>query len=267
MGDAGVDKLHEVVGQDFRRQTYGDAVRALRQQQRELDRQRDRLLLAAVVGEHPLGGLLVEDHFVGEFRKAGFDITARGGFVAREDVAPVALTVDQQVLLAQLDQRVLDRRVAVRVVLHGLAHDVGHLVVAAVVHDLHGVEDAPLNGFQTVFDMGHGAFEDHVRSVIQEPVLIHARQFAHAPLVLRQPVELARLALRPGGRGFVGCLVGRFRGRCVLVERLFPPDDIFFFCHIPLTDCKVLLDDILLDAQVVDDEALPLVGVLAHVEL
>lgn len=42
MGDAGVDKLHEVVGQDFRRQTYGDAVRALRQQQRELDRQRDR---------------------------------------------------------------------------------------------------------------------------------------------------------------------------------------------------------------------------------
>lgn len=34
-----------------------------------------------------------------------------------------------------------------------------------------------------------------------------------------------------------------------------------------LVDCEILLDDVLLDAQVVDDEALPFVGVLAHVEL
>ena len=145
--DAGVDKLHEVVGQDLRRQTHGDAVGALRQQQRELDRQRDGLLLATVVRQHPLGGFLIEDHFGGELRQARLDVTPRGGLVAREDIAPVTLAVDQQVFLPQLHQCVLDRRIAVRVVLHGLSHDVGHLVVASVVDDLHGVQDTPLHGF------------------------------------------------------------------------------------------------------------------------
>ena len=230
--DAGIDELHEVVGQDLRRQTHGDAVGALRQQQRELDRQRDGFLLAAVVGQHPLGGFLVEDHFGGELRQARLDVTPRGGLVAREDIAPVTLAVDQQVFLPQLHQCVLDRRIAVRVVLHGLSHDVGHLVVASVVDDLHGVQDAPLHGFEAVLDMGYGAFEDHVRSVVQEPVLIHARQFAHAPFVLRQAVELARPGRGVGGRGRVGRIAGGLRGRGLFVERLVPPDGIFFFCHI-----------------------------------
>ena len=80
--------------------------------------------------------------------------------------------------------------------------------------------------------MGYGAFEDHVRSVIQEPVLIHARQFAHAPFVLRQAVELARPGRGVGGRGRVGRIAGGLRGRGLFVERLVPPDGIFFFCHI-----------------------------------
>ena len=119
-----------------------------------------------------------------------------------------------------------------RVILHGLPHEVGDLVVTAIVHDLHRVEDTPLYGFQTVFDVRHGAFEDHVRSVVQEPVLIHARQFAHAPFVLRQAVELARPGRGVGGRGRVGRIAGGLRGRGLFVERLVPPDGIFFFCHI-----------------------------------
>ena len=230
--DAGIDELHEVVGQDLRRQTHGDAVGALRQQQRKLDRQRDGFLLAAVVGQHPLGGFLVEDHFGGELRQARLNVTPRGGLVAREDIAPVTLAVDQQVFLPQLHQCVLDRRIAMRVVLHGLSHDVGHLVVASVVDDLHGVQDTPLHGFEAVLDMGYGAFEDHVRSVVQEPVLIHARQFAHAPFVLRQAVELARPGRGVGRRGRVGRIAGGLRGRGLFVERLVPPDGIFFFCHI-----------------------------------
>jgi hypothetical protein len=94
------------------------------------------------------------------------------------------------------------------------------------------VQDTPLHGFEAVLDMGYGAFEDHVRSVVQEPVLIHARQFAHAPFVLRQAVELARPGRGVGGRGRVGRIAGGLRGRGLFVERLVPPDGIFFFCHI-----------------------------------
>ena len=201
------------------------------QQQRELDGQRNGFLLAAVVRQHPLRRLLVEDHVEGEFRKTRLDITARGGLVAREDVAPVALTVDQQVLLPQLHQRVLDRRVAVRVVLHGLAHEVGDLVVTAVVDDLHRMKDTPLDGFQSVLDMRHGAFEDHVRGVVQEPVLIHARELADAALLLRQAVEFARLGRSLGHRRFVRRVVRGFGSRGVLVERFVAPRLIVLFRH------------------------------------
>ena len=66
-----------------------------------------------------------------------------------------------------------------RVELHGVSHDVRHLVVATVVHTLHRVEDASLHGFQSVAQVGHGSFEDHVRGVIQEPVLVHAAEVVY----------------------------------------------------------------------------------------
>ena len=206
MGYAGVYQLVEVVGQDLRRQTHRDAVGSLRQQQREFYGQRHGLLVAAVVRAHPLGGLLVENHVEREFRQTRLDVTSRGGIVAREDVAPVALTIDQQILLPQLHQRVLDRGVAVGVVLHGLTHDVGHLVVTAVVAALHGVENTTLHGLQTILDMGHGTLQNNIRSIVQEPVLVHAREFVQIALLAVDALELAPHARRDSlvDRQFVG---------------------------------------------------------------
>ena len=205
VGDRRVDQLVEVVGQDFRGQAHGDAVGTLGQQQRELDGQRHGLLVAAVVGAHPLRGLAVEHHVEGEFRQPRLDVSAGRRLVAREDVAPVALAVDQQVLLPQLHQRVLDRGVAVRMVLHGLAHDVGHLVIASVIDALHGVEYASLHGLQSVGRVGHGTLQDHVGGVVEEPVAVHARELAHVPLVGREAAVAPRLhrgalLFRPCGR-------------------------------------------------------------------
>lgn len=138
---------------DLGGQTDGDALHALRQEQGELHREKDRFLVAAVVGGLPFGDLGIEDGLQGKFRQTGFDVTAGGGTVSGEDISPVALGVDQEFLLSELHQRVLDRGIAVRVVLHGIAHDVGHLVVAPVLHLAHGVDDAALNGFETVVDL------------------------------------------------------------------------------------------------------------------
>ena len=63
--------------------------------------------------------------------------------------------------------------------LHGMADDVSHLVVSSVVHSLHGVEDAPLHGLQSVLDMRHGTLQDYIRGVIQEPVLVHSAEMVH----------------------------------------------------------------------------------------
>ena len=148
----------------------------MRQQQRELHGQGDRLLVPSVVGEFPFGGFGIEDNIQREFGEARFDVTGSGGAVARQDVAPVSLAVYEQVFLSQLHQRVSDGCVAVRVKLHRVSHDVRHLVVASVLHPLHGVQDASLHGFQSVHDVGHGTFQYDVRGVVQKPVLVHAAQ-------------------------------------------------------------------------------------------
>ena len=66
-----------------------------------------------------------------------------------------------------------------RMIHHGVSHNVGHLVVAAVVHLLHRVQNTSLHGLQSVVYMRHGTLQYHVRGIVQEPVLIHAREVVH----------------------------------------------------------------------------------------
>ena len=197
----------------------------MRQQQRELYGQRHGLLVAAVVRAHPFGGLAVEDHVKGELRQAGLDISARGGLVTREYVAPVTLAVNQQILLSELHQGILYRGVAVRVVLHGLAHDVGHLVVTAVVAALHGVEYASLHGFQSILRMRHGSLQYDVRGIVQKPVPVHARQLAYIAAFFSEKTSVT--SVRPRLRGLVGRHVN---GKVVGADLLF--SRIFVFCHL-----------------------------------
>ncbi len=63
--------------------------------------------------------------------------------------------------------------------LHGLSHDVGHFVVTSVVHALHGVQDASLHRLEAIADVGHGTLQDDIGGIVQEPVLVHARQVVH----------------------------------------------------------------------------------------
>ncbi len=79
----------------------------------------------------------------------------------------------------QLYKGVADRGVAVRVELHGVSHDVRHLIISAVVHALHRVEDASLHGLQAVLQVGNGSVENAVAGIVEEPVLIHAAQMVH----------------------------------------------------------------------------------------
>ena len=142
--------------------------------ERVLHRQGDRLLVASVVGELPLGGLGVEHRVEGELRQAGLNVSRGCCTVAGQYVTPVTLRVDEQVLLSQLHEGVTDGGVAVGVELHGMSHDVGHLVISAVVHALHRVHNAALHGLEAVLNVRHGTFQDYIAGVIQEPVLVHA---------------------------------------------------------------------------------------------
>ena len=174
--DGGFQQLAEVVRKNHRGERDGDALGALRQQQRELDGQRHRLLLAAVIAGFPLGGLGVEHHLLGEFRQTGLDITASSRPIAREDVAPVTLTVNQQVLLHHVDQRIVDGGVAMGMVEHGGTHDIGHFGETAVIGLFHGVQDATLHRFEAVVDVGNRAVQDNIGGIINPIIAEHACQ-------------------------------------------------------------------------------------------
>ena len=215
-----VHQFVEVVGEYLAGHTHGDALRALCEQQRETHRELGRLLVAAVVGVHPVGDLRVEDHFLRELAQSCLDVSRCGVGVAGEDVAPVTLAVDEQAFLAQLHQGSQDGSVAVRMVLHCLSHDVGHLGVGAVVHAEHCVEHTPLHRFQAVHHVRHGPLQDHVRGVVEEPLLEHARQLEPGGVASQQAVEFT-------GR----CGVFGQRGLKSIAVQLFFLGHYFVFFH------------------------------------
>ena len=160
--DGSVEQFVEVVGQYLGRETHADALGALREQEREAQREFGRLLVASVVRGHPVRDLRVEHDLLCELAQPRFDVSRCSIGVAGEDVAPVTLAIHGEAFLAELDQGSEYGLVSVRVVLHSLAHDVRDLGVFAVVHLVHGVEHPALHGLESVDDVRYGAMQDHV---------------------------------------------------------------------------------------------------------
>ena len=183
------DHLAQVVRRDVRRHADGDARAAVDEQVREARRQHQRLALRLVVvrAEVDRVGVELAQHLLGELREARLGVAHGGGRVV-VDRAEVALPVDERVAererLREPDERVVDRLVAVRVmVAHHVADDVGALHVGAarpVAVRPHRVEDAAVHGLQPVAHIGKRTRDDDVHRVAEE---------ARAHLLL----ELARL--------------------------------------------------------------------------
>ena len=198
---------------NLRRQTYGNAFRTLCQQQWELDRERDGFFVAPIVRQLPFGGLGVENRIEGKLRKAGLYVTGCSSPIACQNVAPVALRVNEQVFLSQLHQGVTDRGIAMRMKLHRFAHHVCHFIVAAIVHPLHGVKDAALHRFQAILDIRHGTLENDITGIVEKPVLVHAREVVYSRCV------------KPVGRFVIGVLF-RFRH----LQKVVVPAVVFVHC-------------------------------------
>ncbi len=175
--DGRVARLGEVVRRDLRRHADRDPLRAVHEEVRERAREDDGLLERAVVRQRPVDGLLVDvvaDEVVGEAREADLRVAHRGGRVAvhgAEVALPVHERLAQRERLGHADDRVVDRRVAVRVVLaHDVADDAGGLLVRAaraVALLPHPVQDAAVHGLQAVAHVGQGAPDDDGHRVVE----------------------------------------------------------------------------------------------------
>ncbi len=179
VGDVGLDRadrLAQVVRRDVGRHPDRDPGRAVDQQVGKARRQHQRLLLGLVVVRSPLDGVGVDvaQQLGREAGQARLGVPHRGGWIV-VDRAEVALAVDEHVAqregLRHPCQRVVDRRVAVRVVLaHHLADDEGGLAVGPVRLQgevVHRVEHAPVHRLEAVAHVGQRPADDHAHRVVE----------------------------------------------------------------------------------------------------
>ena len=168
--------LAEIVRRNVGGHADGDAGRAIDQQVRNPGRHDRRFSLGTVVVRNEIDGVLVDvcQQFAGDARHPDFGV-AHGGRRVAVHGTEVALPVHQQVAhrerLGHAHDGVVDRRVAVRVVLaDDVADDAGGLLVGlgvVVAQFPHGVQDPPVHGLQAVPHVRQGATHDDAHGVVQ----------------------------------------------------------------------------------------------------
>ena len=174
--DGRVDHLAEIVRRDVGRHADGDAAGAVDEEVREARRQDHRLLLGAVVVLAEVDGVLVDvlEQRMRDLGEAHLGV-AHGRRRIAVDRAEIALPVDERhahgEFLRHADERVVDRLVAVRMVLaDDVADDARRLavrLVPVVAGLVHRVEDAPMDRLQPVAHVGQRAAHDHAHGVIE----------------------------------------------------------------------------------------------------
>ena len=187
VADAGLQQLAHIMRQDLAGESDGDTLGALCEEEGKLHRQIDRLLIGSVVRGDVVGDLRGEEDPLGEWRKARLDVTWCRRTVAGEEVAPVSLTLDQELSLPELHKRIADARITMRVELHRLTDDISHLD-QPVLHLRHCVEDPSLHRLQPVRDVGHCPLQDDVRGIGDKPGAIHPRQHIVTMAVVGPPI-------------------------------------------------------------------------------
>ncbi len=171
-----VDHLTEVVRRDIGGHAHRDAAGAVDEHVGKARRQDGGLHVLAVVVRLEVDRLLVD---VGE-QEGRRPVHAHLGVAHRRrgvavHGAEVALPVQQRQrhgeVLGHAHERVVDRAVAVRVVLaHDIADRAGRLAVGLVVGVaglVHGVEDAPVHGLEPVAQVGDRPAHDHAHGVVE----------------------------------------------------------------------------------------------------
>ena len=174
VGDA-VAQLAEVVRRDVGGHAHGDAGGAVEEEVRELRGEDRRLGERLVVVGHHVHGVLVQvlEHHLGRLLHAHLGVAHRGRRVAvhgAEVAVPVHERHAHREVLRHAHDRVVDRRVAVRVVLaHHLADDVRGLLVLdprAEVQAVHAEQRAAVHGLEAVAHVGERAPHDHAHRVV-----------------------------------------------------------------------------------------------------
>ena len=177
----GSGHLAEVVRGDVRGHAHRDARRAVDEEVGERGGQNGRLLQAVVEVRRVVDRVLVDitEQFARESVEPGLGVAVGRGGVAVHG-PEVSLPVDERIaereLLRHPDERIVDGRIAVRVVFPDYVADDGRALSVgsgrAEAGLVHRVQDPPVDRLQAVANVGQGPLYDDAHRVVDE-------RFAH----------------------------------------------------------------------------------------
>ena len=175
--DDGVDRLTQVVRRDVRRHADRDARRTVDDEVRHPRRHDARLLEPIVEVRAEVDGVLVEigQQLHRDRRKLRFRVAigrSRIAFDGTEVPLPIHERIAQREVLHHAHERVVDRRIAVRVILaEHVAYDRRGLLVGATAKQsefVHRVEHATMHRLESVTHIGQGPRHDDAHRIVDE---------------------------------------------------------------------------------------------------
>ena len=133
IGNLRLQQFDQIVGQNPRGHTRRNTLSALREKHGNFRRKNNGFVIASIVGFDVFGNLRIKEHILRQRGQSAFDITRSRGFVARINIAKIALLIDEQIFVRQMNQRAVNRLIAMGVIFHRLPHDIGDLVKFPIV--------------------------------------------------------------------------------------------------------------------------------------
>ena len=172
-----INQLGEVVGRNVGGHAHRDPRRAIQQQLRDARRHHRWFLLGAIEVVDEIDGFALDvlQQAVGRQRPQPRFGVSHGGRRIVIHRTEVAVAVDERhahgKVLRHAHQRVVDGGITVGVVLtEHLTHHTGALSIGPITRQaqlVHGVQDPPVHGFQTIAGIGQRPSHDHAHRVLQ----------------------------------------------------------------------------------------------------
>ena len=193
-GDDAVDRFTQIVCRHVGCHTDSNTHRPVDQKVREAAGQSDRFLVSGIVVVAPVDRLFFDilQKLERDLGHARFGIT-HGGCAVSIQGTEVSVTVNQWVTVGERlrhsDHRIVDRRIAVRVIFtHNFTDDVGGLDMRFIRKEagiIHCPQDSAVYRFHAVANIREGAVDDDGHGVAQE-VFSHFRRdvdFLHVSVI------------------------------------------------------------------------------------
>ena len=152
--------------QNPRAQTDRNTFRAKHEVERQFAWQRHRLPVAPVVTGNKTGDGVIENFCARKFSQPTLDVTGGSSGIAGKNISKISLAFDEITFVRQHHQRVANRSVAVRMILHRMAHNIGDLDETPVILLMQRPEDASLHRLEAVRQIRNRAVADDIAGVI-----------------------------------------------------------------------------------------------------